>query len=63
MDNSDDLILKIEVDEERKEWTLTVYSETGRPIDEAEFIMEIEMWMSELGRAHDMLSDPSTQIH
>jgi hypothetical protein len=63
MADSDDLILKLEVDEEGKTWVLTVYAENGRRIEESEFILEIEMWMAELNRAHDLLSDPNTQIH
>lgn len=61
--NSDDLILKIEVDEEKKCYTITVYTETGRKIEENEFIMEVEMWMSEIARAETSLQDPDTKIH
>lgn len=63
MSNSDDLILKIELDEEQTTWVLTVYTGNGRRVEESEFIMEIECWLSELSRAHDLLSDPGTLIH
>jgi hypothetical protein len=63
MADSDDLILKIEVDEDGKTWVVTVYAENGRKIDENEFILEVECWLSELNRAHDLMSDTNTQIH
>lgn len=63
MGDGDDLIIKVEVDEEGTTWVITVYAENGRKVEESECIMEIEMWLSELGRAHDLLSDPNTQIH
>lgn len=63
MSDSDELILKVEVSEDGRTWVLSVYTENGRKIEESEFIMEIEMWLSEIGRAQSMLNDPATQIH
>jgi hypothetical protein len=63
MGNPDDLILKVELDEEGKTWTVTVCALNGRKVEEAEFILEVECWLSELSQAHNLLSDPSTLIH
>jgi hypothetical protein len=63
MGHPDDLVFKVEVDDENKTWTLTVHASNGRKVEEVEFILEIECWLSELSLAHDMLSDPSTTIH
>lgn len=63
MGHPDDLILKVEIDEDSKTWTVTVHASNGRKVEEAEFILEIECWLSELSQAHDLLQDPSTLIH
>lgn len=63
MSDSDDLIVSVEYDPEKNIWTLCVYAPDGRIISEPDFIVEIEMWLSNMNRANAELSDPGTLVH
>ena len=61
MDDDDEIVYRLAVNRDRTVYTLTLESPRGMATNE--FIMALEVYLTDISRAENQLKDPNNQIH